>query len=71
MIRYHEHFSAQRIELVEQYSATLSSLEDAEQTLVEQHDQQQQIDALREQQAGKKQTATQNQHCQFTKTKHR
>ena len=52
MIRYHGYFSAQRIELVEQYSATLSSLEDAEQTLVEQRQsQQQQIDALREQQS--------------------
>ena len=52
MIRYHGYFSAQRIELVEQYSATLSSLEDAEQTLVEQRQrQQQQTDALREQQS--------------------
>ena len=51
MIRYHGYFSAQRIELVEQYSATLSPLEYAEQTLVEQRQcQQQQTDALREQQ---------------------
>ncbi|GIR63904.1 MAG: hypothetical protein CM15mP68_5700 [Pseudomonadota bacterium] len=33
MIRYHGYFSAQRIDLVEQYSATLSALEDAERTL--------------------------------------
>ena len=50
MIRYHGYFSAQRIDLVEQYSATLSALEDAERTLVQQRQRlQRQTDTVREQ----------------------
>ena len=51
MVRYHGYFSAQRIELVEEYGATLAELETAEQTLVAQRlDQQKQTKALRGQQ---------------------
>lgn len=50
MIRYHGYFSAQRIGLVEQYSATLSALEDAERTLIQQRQRlQRQTDTVREQ----------------------
>lgn len=51
MIRYHGYFSAQRIDVVDQYAATLSALEDAEQALTEQSQRQQkQTNLLRSQQ---------------------
>lgn len=51
MIRYHGYFSAQRIDIVDQYAATLSALEDAEQALTEQSQRQQrQTNLLRSQQ---------------------